>query len=271
MEVPTYFLIGQIFRDHGIKLQALPMKNNNTILDVNRFREILEEGKMPPPKAIYIIPSNHNPTASTLPLEDRIQLIHLSHKYNILIFADEVYHLLNWNNSTKRRPARMAALANTLLSNNTTGGGVISISSFTKIFCPGIRCGWIEGPARIIDALSEYGYIRSQGGCLPFVGEVMRTALQSDNNLVDRVLLNLKQNYQERSDVLCRALLLRDDKEEDIDISFLRPTGGYFLSMKPGIDIKPVTRIVLITGSVPISIAFSVNEDMASCFVAPKL
>ena len=89
-------------------------------------------------------------------------------RHDILVLADEVYHLLDWRDEKidGRRPARMAVLGSRVASNRGRSqlGCCITVSSFTKIFAPGVRCGWIEGPKDIIDSLLSLGYIQSQVG-----------------------------------------------------------------------------------------------------------
>jgi 2-aminoadipate transaminase len=222
IEIPTYFLVGRIFENHGLKLQPLPMKDFR--LDVATLETKLKSGEFPVPRLLYTIPTNHNPTASTLPVDDRIQLAQLAEDYGFTVIADEVYHLLDW--STKR-PARMAEF-NSPSAGTGNFGCCVSISSFTKIFCPGIRCGWIEAPPRIIAELKNYGYIRSQGGCVPFVGELMRLVLES--GLATQVLTNLQASYQHRSTLLCDIL-----QEENIRVC-VRPSGGFFVWIELPVD-----------------------------------
>jgi 2-aminoadipate transaminase len=190
------------------------------MLDVSLLEEMLEKGEMKVPRIIYTIPSYQNPMASTLPVGDRRKLARLAERHGIIVVADEVYHMLDWRDGA--RPARMASFN----SNEScpTKGCCLSVSSFTKIFCPGVRCGWVEGPPHIIQSLKEYGYIRSQGGCVPFVGEAMRIALES--GIANKVLADLRSAYKERANVLCRIL-----KEGDIPV-VVRPLGGYFLCIK---------------------------------------
>jgi DNA-binding transcriptional MocR family regulator len=103
-----------------------------------------------------------------------------------------------------------------------SGGCCVSVSSFTKIFAPGVRCGWIEGPKHIIDSLVNVGYICSQGGCVPFVGEVLYTSMTHGYN--DAVLAKLQAALQQRSRLLVEILSL----EPGIGIDTI-PLGGYFV------------------------------------------
>ncbi len=171
VERPTYFLVSNIFYSHRLHVISLPMKSACGGVDVARLAKLLDSGEMVPPKMIYIIPVNQNPTAHTMSITDRHELATLAVKHNMMIVADEVYHLLDWRASLHgdRRPARMAAVGRCYESDNgkvpshdLTRGCCVSVSAFTKIFAPGIRCGWIEGPEHIITSLKSFGYIRSQ-------------------------------------------------------------------------------------------------------------
>lgn len=83
-------------------------------------------------------------------------------------------------------------------------GCCVSVSSFTKIWCPGVRLGWIDAPARIVRRLTNYGYIRSQGGNAPFAGRMMTHAIES--NFLDAHLDKLKREYAQRYRLMCGVL-----------------------------------------------------------------
>lgn len=173
IERPTYFLVGGIFSSHGLTVMGLPMKTSGGV-DVERLEKLLESGEMIPPRMIYIIPTHQNPTAQTMSIEDRWKLATIAARFGILVVADEVYHLLDWRDETsgdQPRPARMAVIGSRVSTKLITSfhhGGCVSVSSFTKIFAPGVRCGWVEGPKEFIDSLVVLGYIRSQVGFLRF-------------------------------------------------------------------------------------------------------
>lgn len=263
VERPTYFLADAVFKSHGLIVRSLPMKKKRVDgtmptgeVDVAALTNGLRDGSIHPiPRMIYIIPTHQNPTGHTMPVEDRWELVQLARRYGVLVAADEVYHLLDWRgrgDGDPRRPARMSVLdqhyvaaappasdgpfheqaaADPQAQHRT--GCSISVASFTKIFAPGVRCGWIEGPSEIVDSLVDLGYIQSQGGCAPFVGELMRTALEG---IQDHVLKNLNAAYKDRSQSLCRIL----DTEPGIEIAN-RPLGGFFLwvsfsNLPPGTD-----------------------------------
>jgi len=261
IERPSYFLAAGIFRSHGLTIESLPMKRQPfdtaagtgggaLMVDVDALEQGLNDGSINVPRMIYIVPTHQNPTANTMPTADRWKLCKLARRFGFLVAADEVYHLLDWREDKKQRPARFSVLDHILLlskqqsesslssetdddfcANNASnkrqghqpvGGCSVSVSSFTKIFTPGVRCGWIEGPTEIIDSIVELGYIQSQGGCAPFVGNVLRTALEE--GFQDQILERLNESYKERCKILCNVL----ESEPGIRISY-RPNGGYFV------------------------------------------
>lgn len=85
------------------------------------------------------------------------ELVSLGQEHDFLIVCDDVYNLLTYN--AEQPPKRL--LAYDLESNSR--GNVISNGSFTKIMSPGVRVGWMECPARIVDAFHQSGILKSGG------------------------------------------------------------------------------------------------------------
>lgn len=170
VECPTYFLVQGIFQHYQLQIQSLPMQSLDGGVDVDRLVEDWDKGRTRPPRMVYIIPTHQNPTGHTMRIQDRIQLTRAAIRHGVLVVADEVYHCLDWRDEAKDgpRPARMAQLSARLQPDNvdnTTSlprGGCVSVSSFTKIFGPGIRCGWIEAAPDTIERLIHHGFIQSQ-------------------------------------------------------------------------------------------------------------
>jgi DNA-binding transcriptional MocR family regulator len=237
-EHPTYFLIADIFRSHQLNVGTLPMRAEDGGIDLDALEKGFETGLLTIPRLIYIIPSHHNPTGRCMSNADRERITTLAHQYKILVIADEVYHLLDWGGQP--RSARMvtwnasqtqitAGTCSTVADKKSRVStcpqqlyGCVSVSSFTKIFGPGVRCGWIEADHSVVKAVRNIGYIQSQGAVAPVMGTILSLGLSS--RTVDRVLQRLRDRYEMRCNLLCDIL------EHDSSIRLTcRPTGGYFV------------------------------------------
>jgi len=148
----------------------------------------------------------------------REQLVQLSVKYNFLIIADEIFHLLNYEK--ENHPRSFAAYH--------TAGTVIALHSFSKILPPSLRLGFACASHEHVLAMSAYGMIHSGGGANPFI-----------SGIVDRILVKgvLKKFIDEK---LCveygkRMRILYEELMKifgDKYITCRQPTGGYFLCIK---------------------------------------
>lgn len=238
VERPTYFLASGIFKSHRLNVEGLPMTNDYQI-DVVKLEQLLhdrhQETTISKIRMLYIIPIHQNPTGRCMHLAIKEKLADLSRRFGVLVVADEVYHLLDWRNrhsgdrvvndvAEHERSARMVCF-NPVPSTSDTGPSFpsqcISVSSFTKIFAPGVRCGWIEGPQSVISRLVQHGYIRSGGACQPVIGALLYEALRS--GVIDRTLDKLIDSYARKCRLLCEVLLTEPR------IRFYEPQGGYFI------------------------------------------
>lgn len=171
----------------------------------------------------YTIPTFHNPSSRTLCAARREKLVQLSLDYNFKIVADEVYQLLAY---TITPPPPMAKF--------TEYGSVLSLGSFSKILAPGLRLGWIQTQADLMERLVKNGLIFSGGGLNPFTSAIVQSAIELD--LQAKQLSHLKQVYSQRKNALNSALR---ENLGDL-VSFVEPGGGFFtwLRLPQGLDAE---------------------------------
>ena len=206
VEEPTYFLALRIFADHHLKVVSLPMDNEGLVVEA--LEERLAQQR---PVFLYTIPTHQNPTGVTMSENRRCRLVELSKKFDFIILADEVYHLLSY---TQEPPPPLGSFI--------SEGSVFSLGSFSKILAPGLRLGWIHASPELLRPLELCGMLDSGGGLNPFTSALVRSALES--GLLLKHLERLRTVYRERltamSSVLRRELpgLLR----------FNEPQGGFF-------------------------------------------
>lgn len=223
-ENPTYFLAGQIFRDHGLRIHLAPTDANG--LRVDAVEQVLAAGLRP--KMVYTVPSHANPTGSTLPEDRRERLAALAREYRFWVVGDEAYHLLRWGEGPL--PNRMATFDwrytaagdRECPAGTVDDGGVASIGSISKVLSPACRVGWVEGPPVLVGLLAARGWIDSGGGPASLTSELIAAALAGGG--LQAHLAVLKAAYAERCAALCAAL-----RDAPVDFRFTQPRGGYFV------------------------------------------
>lgn len=217
VEEPSYFLALQIFADHRFKLVSLPMDEHGLIPEA--VESALQAHQ---PAFLYTVPTFHNPTSTTLSQKRREQLIALAQSHDFLIVADEVYQLLDY---TAAPPPPFAAYSES--------GHVLSLGSFSKIFAPGLRLGWLHTAPDLRQRIIDSGLLDSGGSINHFTASVMRVALTE--GLQAQYLMTLKQTYTERAQAMSAALHTHLPQ-----LSFHEPQGGFFiwLALPNGVDAK---------------------------------
>ena len=206
VEEPTYFLALDVFRDHGLQVIGIPIDGDG--LRTDALEDALTRHT---PALLYTIPSFQNPTGVTMSAARREALVAISRAHDLLIVADEVYHLLDFGAAPPRPLASYAQDA-----------GVLAFGSFSKICAPGLRLGWIHSAPARLQTLMRSGLVQSGGGLNPFTSGVVRSLL--DLGLADTALDALRAMYKERSAMLCRAL-----RDKLPTATFIEPRGGYFV------------------------------------------
>ncbi len=207
VEEPTYFLALRIFADHGLRVISAPMDNDGLIPEALAALLVAHH-----PRLLYTIPTHQNPSGVTLSAQRRAQVLELCRAHDVLLVADEVYHLLTYTGSP---PPPFA-----LWADDPT---VIALGSFSKILAPGMRLGWLQAPPARLAALAAWGVTASGGGMSPFTASVVQSLLELDL-LGDHVAF-LRRTYRARRDALVAALHTHLGDR----LRFAVPTGGYFI------------------------------------------
>lgn len=207
VEEPSYMYAYRIFSDHGLKVVGIPTDEHGII--ISEVEAALQRER---PAFLYVIPTFQNPSGTTLPLERREQLASLSHAYNFLLIADEVYHCLHFDSPP---PQPMAA--------HSAEGRIVSLGSFAKILAPGLRLGWIQAPPAMIQRMTVSGVVDSGGGLNPIPSALVRTLLEQGR--LEGFVDQLRATYRARARALSTAL--REEVGEWV--TFREPQGGFFL------------------------------------------
>ena len=218
-EDPTYFLAKRIFDDFKLNVTQIPMEQDG--LDLKILEDKLKAGQIP--KMLYTIPTAHNPTGRTMSAEKRAKLCELSKEYGFTILADEVYQMLTFPQNTPPPP----------LCEFDVGGTVLSMGSFSKIFAPSLRLGWIQSKnPELLKVLFDCGQLDSSGGMNPVISAIVHEAI--DSKKLHKHLAGVRETLNTRAETLMKAL----DTHLPEGCTYEVPDGGYFVLVRCPDHIK---------------------------------
>lgn len=137
---PTYLGGLQAFEAAGADVYGADSDDQGlTVEGVEaRLKELQAAGK--PCKFIYVVPDFQNPTGTTIPQKRREEILKLAEAYNTLILEDSPYRQVRFEGTAP----------DTFYKLDQGRGRVITLFTFSKVFVPGFRLGYIAGPAEII-------------------------------------------------------------------------------------------------------------------------
>lgn len=230
VEEPSYFLAINIFKEFGLHIDTIPMKEDGLDLEVleEKVRKYSSKQKS---IFLYSIPTCHNPTGYTISDSKRKQLASIATVYNnFYIMADEVYHFLRWDTSEQILP--MADYH----------PNFISMGSFSKLLAPSIRMGWIYinntfdtryDETTVIQDLNDSGVFDSSGGINVLGSMIVHQAIET--GYLDKYINQSLNMLKER----CQSIMTVLDKSSVFKYS--KPIGGYFLWL----ESKHISETVL--------------------------
>ena len=178
-----------------------------------------QDGKATGAKFIYVIPDFNNPSGKTLSLSEREALVRVARELDVLIVEDSPYRELRYSGEALPTIRELAPER------------TLHLGSFSKIFAPGFRLGWVIGP----EALLEQIYICKQclDLCPPVFDQYMAAEFMGSGAL-DRNLEKTIVEYRRRRDKMVSLL----EKYMPEGVSWTYPEGGLFLwlTLPEGVD-----------------------------------
>ncbi|MDQ3965374.1 MAG: PLP-dependent aminotransferase family protein, partial [Actinomycetota bacterium] len=99
-------------------------------------------------KFIYTVPNFHNPAGVTLAKERRHELLEIAREYDLVILEDNPYGMLRFEGE---------ALPTISSLEQESGAGadrVVYLGTFSKIFAPGVRLGWVYAQPGILHKIN---------------------------------------------------------------------------------------------------------------------
>lgn len=208
-EGPTYTGALGVFEGYQVDVRQVPLDEDG--LDPAaveaRIRELKEQGKRV--KLLYTIPNFQNPTGVSLAQDRRAELVRVCREQDVLVVEDNPYGQLSF--SGERLPSL----------HSYDPEAVIYLGSFSKVFSPGVRVGWMVAPPRVRKFLQIAGEavticpsVLSQRLVLGFMGQ----------GLWESHTRRTAALYRER----CDAVLTACREHMPAGTRWTTPTGGFF-------------------------------------------
>lgn len=207
VDAPVYPLFLRTLDLVDVDVASVPVDAHG--LDTDALEQQLRNGLRP--KALYTVPTFHNPTGATLSLEREVRLVELAEHYGFTILVDDPYREISFSGERPRpRPA--------LIDTDRT----VLINSFSKTLGPGARLGWLGLPERLTPAYAKLrNRLDSQSSGI--VQELVRRIITRPE--YDAAIVHAGARYRSKAEALKTAL--REQFGEHID--WVEPTGGFFL------------------------------------------
>ena len=175
-------------------------------------------------KFIYVIPDFQNPTGICWSLERRKKFIEVINKYDLPVFEDNPYGELRYRGESFPT-----------LKSMDTKGLVSFLGTFSKIFCPGLRLGWIAGPHTIVE---KFVMIKQSADLHTSNFDQGVADAYMDTYDLDAHVKEMVELYGHRRDLILKTM----EEEFPEGVEFTRPDGGLFLwvTVPEGVSARKV-------------------------------
>lgn len=212
VEAPSYLGALNAFAAYEPKMVSIPLDEHGIVITELEAKLADLASADITPKFLYVVPNFHNPAGVTLSMERRERLLELSREYGLLLIEDNPYGRLRFEGED-------------IPSLRSLDENVIYLSTFSKIFSPGIRLGWLVAPHPILEKIIFAK--QSADLCSPsFTQKVVEEFF--NNNDLDEYIGQLVKTYRSRRDAMIEAL----DEYFPDEAEWTTPEGGFFVWVK---------------------------------------
>jgi len=211
VELPSYLAALNAFHSYGGELVGIPMNEDGMRMDFLEEKLIQLKNKGKKVKFIYTISNFQNPAGVTMSLSRRKKIIEIAHKFNVFIVEDNPYEKLRFEGESI--PSIYSLEKN---------GSVISLGTFSKILCPGLRLAWILGNEEIIRKISILK--QATDLCTSILNQLIAYEYCKLGKIEENIKSNI-QIYKKKKDVMLNAL----EKYFPKEAAWTKPQGGFFV------------------------------------------
>ncbi|WP_461206477.1 MocR-like pyridoxine biosynthesis transcription factor PdxR [Clostridium sp. DL1XJH146] len=141
VEKPTYGGALNVFKYRRANIFEIDIRKDG--IDIELMEKVLQKQKI---KCFYMMPYFQNPTGYSYSLEKKKRLLELADIYDFYIIEDDYLSYLKYDEELSYKP----------LKSMDINERVIYIKSFSKIFLPGIRLGYLISPNKFKDQIQMH-------------------------------------------------------------------------------------------------------------------
>lgn len=212
VEKPTYGGALSVFKWRRANIFEVDMEEDGVNLE--QFEKVLKKNKI---RCFYTMSYFQNPTGISYSLEKKKKLIELAEKYDFYIIEDDYLSELMYDKEFEYITFKSL----------DKHDRVIYIKSFSKIFLPGIRIGYMIAP-KIFKESMLTSKINTDIATSSLMQRVLEIYISK--GLWRENIYNLNREYRSRYKLMKKAMELElSDK-----VSFITPGGGltFYLTLK---------------------------------------
>lgn len=220
--LPSYLGALQAFYSYQANPVGIPKDEHAEVV----VKTLCALGKKP--KFIYAIPDYQNPTGVTMTMEQRMEIVEVAKKYDLIILEDSPYKEIRFDGESLPTIYSMCPER------------VILLGTLSKTFAPGLRLGWVLGSEQVIEKIIVAK--QSADLCTPILNQELAgryiASGKFDENLKKTIAL-----YRRKRDLMMECL----DKYMPEGVTWTRPDGGLFMlvTLPEGLDARDLFDLAI--------------------------
>ena len=210
VEKPTYSGALNVFNLRRANIYEVPLEEDG--IDTKELAKIVKKHKI---KCFYTMSYFQNPTGITCSLEKKKEILNLAQIYDFYIIEDDYLSELIYDPSIKYNSYKSLDI----------NDRVIYIKSFSKIFLPGIRIGYLISPIKFKENIQNSKFNSDIS-----TSSLMQRALDLyiNKGFWKEYIIRINNIYEKRYIYLLKQLkLILKDKVE-----YFKPGGGLHIYLK---------------------------------------
>lgn len=214
VEAPTYLGALQAFSAMEPVYDTLPTGQTNRTVASYRDNAAAAGGAA---KFAYLVPDFANPTGHTLTVAEREKMLSFARELDVPVIEDSPYVALRYDGAD----VPMLQALDCAHTGSIDDSRVISLGSFSKVFTPGLRVGWICAPRDVIGKLT----LMKQASDLSSSAINQRVIAKLAEARFDQQVAQAVDHYRVKRDAMLAALTTHMPD----GVHWSKPEGGLFI------------------------------------------